>query len=346
MAEEAKAEGNRCFRAGEFAEAVRHFTEALRQAPGDTIALGNRAAAFDKLGEHTRAVADANAALKSDETYLKGYFRKATALLALGRFVEAEAAATAGLRHQPKNAQLRELHARAQAGAAKAAAAARARAAAAQRAEDSDEYDEEGDEEDEDDEGEEEGEEEEEEEDDDDDRAAASAAPPVDPEVAAERAKGAGNDQYKRGDYAAAVRLYTEAVRLAPANPTYLLNRAAAALMLERADDALSDCTKALELDPSLVKAHVRSAKALTQLGRVSDARRQLEGASALPTADASLAAELRQLTELDTMLRNAKDALGQEGGAPAREALRLYTLLAERCPVAPTIAGLQMEVS
>jgi tetratricopeptide (TPR) repeat protein len=172
----------------------------------------------------------------------------------------------------------------------------------------------------------------------------AAPAAPTDPAAAAEEYKLRGNNEYKAKSYGSAHRLYSEAVKLAPANATYLINRAAAALMLERASDALSDCQAALEVDPTLIKAHVRASKALVQLGRVSDARRQLELAATLPTADGTIAPELGALTELDSSIRTAKEALAQESGAAHREALRLFTQISERCPQSETMACLQME--
>ena len=159
----------------------------------------------------------------------------------------------------------------------------------------------------------------------------------------AERAKEAGNVKYKAGQYDEAIRLYGEAVRLMPSTATYLINRAAAYLMLQKAEEALSDCNAALAHEPGLIKAHVRAAKSLTQLGRLSDARRQLE-LGATFGSDETLNAEMRALTELENAMRSAKETLRQDGGAPAREALRLYTLLVERCPCSPSIACQQME--
>lgn len=100
-------------------------------------------------------------------------------------------------------------------------------------------------------------------------------------------------------------------VRLQPENPTYLINRAAAALMLQRAEDALTgdvhvhgppdvqiayfrtisdaDSNRAADLAPDLIKARVRGAKALVQLGRLSDARRLLELAGSLFRAAGTL---------------------------------------------------------
>ena len=42
-----------------------------------------------------------------------------------------------------------------------------------------------------------------------------------------------------------AIRLYGRAVRLVPDNPTYLLNRAAALIMVERYEDAIRDSMEA-----------------------------------------------------------------------------------------------------
>jgi DnaJ family protein C protein 7 len=111
----------------------------------------------------------------------------------------------------------------------------------------------------------------------------------------------------------------------------------------QKGDDALADSTAALALEPGLIKAHIRKGKALAQLGRLSDARRQLELGQTFGT-DATLETELRTLTELETHLKQAKEVLAQEGGAAAREALRLYTLLVERCPCSEAIACGQME--
>ena len=163
------------------------------------------------------------------------------------------------------------------------------------------------------------------------------------PEERAEAAKASGNVEYKAGRYESAIRYYGTAIRLAPGNATYLINRAAASLMLQQSQEALDDSTAALQIDSSLAKAHSRKAKALCQLGRISDARRQLEQGLTFG-ADDALTSELASLTELERHLRQAKDVLAQEGKAAAREALRLFNLLSERCPTSEAIACQQME--
>ena len=112
----AEAEGVKCFRASDFDGAIFHFTEAIKYGPSDPAqVLGNRAAAFEKIGDFEAAMADSCAALEASPDYLKGYFRKATSLMALGRYAEASAAADDGLRKQPKNTQLLELKEKARA---------------------------------------------------------------------------------------------------------------------------------------------------------------------------------------------------------------------------------------
>ena len=91
-----------------------HYTASLNLNPSDALVLGNRAAAYEMLGQYQAAVDDATRALQLDSTYLKGYFRLATAHLALGNPEEALAAAAEGLRRQPSNSQLCVLREQAQ----------------------------------------------------------------------------------------------------------------------------------------------------------------------------------------------------------------------------------------
>jgi len=53
---------------------------------------------------------------------------------------------------------------------------------------------------------------------------------------------------------------------------SYHSNRAAASTMILRYDDALFDCDRAVELDPTFLKARIRKAKVLTSLGRWKEA--------------------------------------------------------------------------
>ena len=60
--------------------------------------------------------------------------------------------------------------------------------------------------------------------------------------------------------------------------------------------------------------------------------------------SQATLAPDYATLTELETLMRNGKSALAQEGGAAGREALRCFGALAERCQQSLVISCMQME--
>lgn len=105
---------------------------------------------------------------------------------------------------------------------------------------------------------------------------AAPAAASLGKEKDAEALKAKANDLYKTGNYADAIELYTEAFEVS-GNPTLLLNRAAAYLMLRQYSEALQDSQRVWDKDPANVKAVVRSAKALCGLGRVEEAEKMLK---------------------------------------------------------------------
>ncbi|XP_077274924.1 stress-induced phosphoprotein 1 [Temnothorax americanus] len=84
----------------------------------------------------------------------------------------------------------------------------------------------------------------------------------VDPEKAEEE-KEFGNQKYKDGDYPAAIKHYSEAVRRNPDDPKYYSNRAACYTKLAAFDLGLKDCEKVVELDPKFIKGWIRKGKIL-----------------------------------------------------------------------------------
>jgi cytochrome c-type biogenesis protein CcmH/NrfG len=72
------------------------------------VAYANRSACFLKLGEHERALADAERCVKIEPGFVKGRFRIGLALHALGRFAEAAAALAEAETLDPKNAQIKD----------------------------------------------------------------------------------------------------------------------------------------------------------------------------------------------------------------------------------------------
>ncbi|XP_017878054.1 stress-induced-phosphoprotein 1 [Ceratina calcarata] len=84
----------------------------------------------------------------------------------------------------------------------------------------------------------------------------------VDP-VKAEEEKELGNQKYKEGDYPAAIKHYSEAVKRNPDDPKYYSNRAACYTKLAAFDLGLKDCEKCVEIDPKFIKGWIRKGKIL-----------------------------------------------------------------------------------
>ncbi|KAG2782216.1 hypothetical protein JG687_00006461 [Phytophthora cactorum] len=92
-------------------------------------------------------------------------------------------------------------------------------------------------------------------------------------------AKELGNKFFSRGSYLDAIECYTTALKLCPAEEEYAYNRAvyfsnrAACLMrLGRTEESVDDCTQAVTLSPTYVKALLRRAEALEKLDRLEEA--------------------------------------------------------------------------
>lgn len=65
----AREEGNVLFKAGDFAGAVKAYTEGIKRDPKDPKGYNNRAAAYSKLLALPEALKDAEEAIKVDPTF-------------------------------------------------------------------------------------------------------------------------------------------------------------------------------------------------------------------------------------------------------------------------------------
>ncbi|KAK9468467.1 hypothetical protein V1512DRAFT_259557 [Lipomyces arxii] len=90
----------------------------------------------------------------------------------------------------------------------------------------------------------------------------------------AESHKEAGNVLFSHEDYEGAIKEYTQAIIQDSSNAAYFTNRALCRLRLHRYEDALSDCQKALELNPESMKGHFFKAQSLLALERPNEALR------------------------------------------------------------------------
>lgn len=87
-AEKFRLQGNESFKAEKFHEAIDFYSKAIELEPSPTLYC-NRAFAYLKVELPGGALADANEAISIDPGFAKAYYRKASAHLFMGRFVEA-----------------------------------------------------------------------------------------------------------------------------------------------------------------------------------------------------------------------------------------------------------------
>uniref|UniRef100_A0A668VB45 Tetratricopeptide repeat protein 1 n=1 Tax=Oreochromis aureus TaxID=47969 RepID=A0A668VB45_OREAU len=89
--------------------------------------------------------------------------------------------------------------------------------------------------------------------------------------------KEAGNAHFKRGDWAEAGRSYTDALSVCPVcfsreRAVLFSNRAAARLHLDLKEQAISDCSRAIALDPDYLRALLRRAELYEQTEKLDEA--------------------------------------------------------------------------
>ncbi|CAL9180237.1 unnamed protein product [Musa hybrid cultivar] len=119
-----------------------------------------------------------------------------------------------------------------------------------------------------------------------------------------EEVKRVGNEQYRKGQFAEALKLYDRAIALCPDSAVCRSNRAAALTGLRRLGEAVKECEEALLLDPAFGRAHQRLASLLLRLGQVENARRHLVSAGPHPDP-----VELQKLQAVERHLNRCADA-------------------------------------
>ncbi|KFP88220.1 PREDICTED: tetratricopeptide repeat protein 1 [Acanthisitta chloris] len=86
-----------------------------------------------------------------------------------------------------------------------------------------------------------------------------------------------GNEQFKKEDYGEAEDSYTKALQICPAcfqkdRAVLFSNRAAAKMKQDKTEAALSDCSKAVELDPNYIRALLRRAELYEKTDKLDEA--------------------------------------------------------------------------
>ncbi|XP_056425490.1 tetratricopeptide repeat protein 1 [Hyla sarda] len=91
------------------------------------------------------------------------------------------------------------------------------------------------------------------------------------------RLKEEGNELFKGGDYIKAEDIYSQALQKCPAcyqkeRAILYSNRAAARLKQDKTESALTDCTKAIELNPDYIRALLRRAELYEKTDKLDEA--------------------------------------------------------------------------
>lgn len=96
-----------------------------------------------------------------------------------------------------------------------------------------------------------------------------------------ETKKEAGNNAFRNHKYKEALELYTEALTIDPVNKTtnskLYFNRATVNFKLGSKEPCIKDCTSAIDLDPSYLKAYIRRAKCYMDTEKYEEAVRDYE---------------------------------------------------------------------
>lgn len=79
----AREEGNKKFKAGDFAGAVKDYTESIKRDPSDARGYNNRAAAYMKLVAFPEALKDVDEAIKVDPKFGEWRFQSPLGSLAV-----------------------------------------------------------------------------------------------------------------------------------------------------------------------------------------------------------------------------------------------------------------------
>ena len=117
--------------------------------------------------------------------------------------------------------------------------------------------------------------------------------------------KDKGVEFFKKGDYEAAINAFTEGIKLNPSLPQLFSNRAACCLALDKSEECIQDCSRALELYYPVVpsnykeraKVFVRRGTAYANLGELSLAVQDYSAALKLSPQDEGLKEDYAQLT-------------------------------------------------
>ncbi|XP_063377990.1 stress-induced-phosphoprotein 1 [Cydia fagiglandana] len=107
-AEQEKELGNDYFKKGDYSNAVKHYTEAIKRNPDDPKLYSNRAACYTKLAAFDLGLRDCDTCCKLDPKFIKGWIRKGKILQGMQQPSKALTAYQKALELDPSNAEALE----------------------------------------------------------------------------------------------------------------------------------------------------------------------------------------------------------------------------------------------
>uniref|UniRef100_A0AAV1TVV0 Tetratricopeptide repeat protein 1 n=1 Tax=Peronospora matthiolae TaxID=2874970 RepID=A0AAV1TVV0_9STRA len=133
----------------------------------------------------------------------------------------------------------------------------------------------------------------------------------------ASAAKELGNKFFARGSYLDAIECYTTALKLCPSEEeyaynraVYFSNRAACLLRSGRTEESIDDCTEAVTLSPTYVKALLRRAEAFEKMDKLEEAVADYD---AVLKIDATVPAAVKGHDRLKTIVQERQEKMKAE---------------------------------
>ena len=108
-AESFKAEGNKLFKAGQYAAAIAKYQSATKLDDSVPAYWSNMSACFEKLSKYEDMADAARNCIKADRTFIKGYFRLASAQKMMNDLDGCIKTLESGLAVQASNADLKNM---------------------------------------------------------------------------------------------------------------------------------------------------------------------------------------------------------------------------------------------
>ncbi|EYU23434.1 hypothetical protein MIMGU_mgv1a001825mg [Erythranthe guttata] len=106
----AMTKGNAAFAAGNYSDAVRHFTDGINSSPNNHVLYSNRSAAYAGLNRFSEAISDAQKTVELRPVWSKGYSRLAAAHMGRHNYDDAVSSYKRGLLIDPSNEALISAH--------------------------------------------------------------------------------------------------------------------------------------------------------------------------------------------------------------------------------------------